>query len=324
LYYILKPYFPRTLINIIKNTNSYFAKDAFPLSWPIERRYPQFLWEILKQLLTTTNQGALKFRHFWPAGQRFAFVLTHDIETEEGLALVREIANLEEELGFRSAFNFIPECYAHDKRLMSELHDRGFEIGVHGLNHDGKLFSSRATFTNRVGSINHYLKEMDAVGFRSPLTHRNPYWMQALEVEYDLSFFDTDPYEPMPGGCMSIWPFMIGRFIELPYTLAQDCTLGMVLGESTPRLWLEKIEFIKQYYGMALLNSHPDYLYQPKLWNMYVDLLTAVKDMNNYWHALPRDVARWWRSRAESITTSGSPNTPLGEVTLGNDGIVII
>ncbi len=60
--------------------------------------------------------------------------------------------------------------------------------------------------------------------------------MQALEVEYDLSFFDTDPYEPIPGGGMSIWLYWIGRFIELPYTLAQDSTLAIVLGEETPRL----------------------------------------------------------------------------------------
>ena len=32
--------------------------------------------------------------------------------------------------------------------------------------------------------------------------------MQALEIEYDLSFFDTDPCEPIPGGTMSIWPFL--------------------------------------------------------------------------------------------------------------------
>ena len=45
--------------------------------------------------------------------------------------------------------------------------------------------------------------------------------MRHLEIEYDLSFFDTDPFEPIPGGTMSIWPFFIGHFVELPYTLAR-------------------------------------------------------------------------------------------------------
>ena len=116
----------------------------------------------------------------------------------------------------------------------------------------------------RAKRINAHLKELDAVGFRSPLTMRNPEWMQALEIEYDLSFFDTDPYEPMPGGTMSIWPFILGHFVELPYTLMQDYTLTAVLGETTPRLWLQKVDFIERYHGMALVNTHPDYLLNPR------------------------------------------------------------
>ena len=34
-------------------------------------------------------------------------------------------------------------------------------------------------------------------------------------MQYDLSFFDTDPFEPIPVGTMSIWPFMLGNFVEI-------------------------------------------------------------------------------------------------------------
>jgi hypothetical protein len=105
--------------------------------------------------------------------------------------------------------------------------------------------------------INRHILEFQADGFRTPYTHRNPEWMQLLDIKYDLSFFDTDPFEPMPGGVMSIWPFTIGHFLELPYTLAQDSTLFNVLGETSPRIWLEKLAFIKNYYGMALMLVHP-------------------------------------------------------------------
>jgi hypothetical protein len=43
-----------------------------------------------------------------------------------------------------------------------------------------------------------------------------PEWLQALDIPYDLPFFDTDPYEPMPGGTKSICPFTLGWFVELP------------------------------------------------------------------------------------------------------------
>jgi hypothetical protein len=127
---------------------------------------------------------------------------------------------------------------------------------------------------------------------------RQPDWMQALDVEYDLSFFDTDPFEPISGGTMSIWPFFIGHFVELPYTLVQDHTLTLILKETSPRLWLEKLDFIEKYHGMALVNTHPDYLRSKLTWNVYYEFLNEMKQRDYYWHALPGEVARWWKSRS--------------------------
>ncbi|HLZ60631.1 MAG TPA: hypothetical protein VKR06_27105, partial [Ktedonosporobacter sp.] len=216
-----------------------------------------------------------------------------------GMAFVETIARLEERLGFRSVFNFVPERYPIDPEFLTALQQRGFEIGVHGLKHDGKLFSSWPVFEQRAAKINHYLHTWGAMGFRAPYMHRHPEWLQALDVEYDLSFFDTDPYEPQPGGVRSIWPFLLGAFVELPYTLAQDHTLMVILGERTPRLWLEKVDFIERWRGMALVNTHPDYLQAPGGLALYERFLHALKEREQCWHALPREVARWWRKRTQ-------------------------
>jgi peptidoglycan/xylan/chitin deacetylase (PgdA/CDA1 family) len=183
--------------------------------------------------------------------------------------------------------------------FIQELKERGFEVGVHGLKHDGKLFSSRTAFEEQAKKINQYIKKWGASGFRSPFTHRNPDWMQALNIDYDSSFFDTDPFEPIAGGTMSIWPFRMGRFIELPYTLAQDHTLMVTLGENSPRLWLEKVDFIRRYHGMALINTHPDYLRNQKHFSIYEKFLQNMSKQKDYWHALPCKVARWWRARVD-------------------------
>jgi hypothetical protein len=146
-----------------------------------------------------------------------------------------------------------------------------------------------------------------------------PEWMQALEIEYDLSFFDTDPFEPIPGGTMSIWPFEIGRFVELPYTLVQDYTLTAVLGETTPRIWVEKVDFIETFSGLALLNSHPDYLLQPANWRLYEQFLQAMRRRDgSYWHALPREVARWWRARRQVATPDALPGAVTGTISLNS------
>jgi peptidoglycan/xylan/chitin deacetylase (PgdA/CDA1 family) len=216
----------------------------------------------------------------------------------------------------------VPERYDLDQGLIHDLSQRGFEVGIHGLKHDGKLFCSKSVFMKRAERINRHLQAHDAVGFRSPLMQRNPEWLQALQIEYDLSFFDTDPYQPMPGGCMSIWPFFIGHFVELPYTLAQDCTVCTILGETTPRIWLEKLAFIESYCGMALLNTHPDYLREDKLWNMYAAFLDALAKKGDFWHALPHAAASWWRERHITPTGHETPDMVTGTIELQKDELV--
>jgi hypothetical protein len=108
----------------------------------------------MRQLLIITGQQSMSYRSFWPDGQRFAFVLTHDVETEEGQARVRAVANLDKSFAFRSSFNFVPERYPLDYGLIEDLRRQGFEIGVHGLRHDGKLFNSHAGFMRRAERIN--------------------------------------------------------------------------------------------------------------------------------------------------------------------------
>jgi hypothetical protein len=320
-YYTVKPFLPRPLTRFLRRLQGPSARNRFSLGWPIEDRYVRFQWEVLRQLLMVLGEQSMCYRHFWPGGRRFALVLTHDIETAEGQAYLRSVADLDESFGFRSSFNFVPERYAVDKKLMEDLRERGFEIGVHGLKHDGKLFSSYAEFMRRAELINHHLREFGAVGFRAPLTHRHPEWIQALDIEYDSSFFDADPHEPIPGGVMSIWPFIIGSFVELPLTLVQEYTLVSLLRERTPRLWVEKVDFIEHYYGMVLVNTHPDYLKDGTTWKVYADFLRAMKEREGYWHALPRDVARWWRGRAEGDSSLAS--VVQARVQLTTDGVTV-
>ncbi len=237
---------------MVDNTIDKARKHNFRLKWPVEDRYVRFQFQCLDSLLEQRGLDSIPYVNFWPDGKRYSFVLTHDIEEERGATFVREVADLEERYGFRSVFNFVPERYPIDTGLLQDLRQRGFEIGVHGLKHDGKLFSSRSLFERRAAKINQYLHDGDAVGFRTPYTHRNPEWMQALDVEYDLSFFDTDPHEPLPGGTMSIWPFQLGKFMELPYTLTQDNTLANILRAQTPEAMDRQSGF---YCAMAWYGS---------------------------------------------------------------------
>lgn len=324
LYYMIKPVLPRLVINGIKQISArQSSEQEYRLGWPIEDRYARFLWEVARQILIHTPSSEISFRLFWPDHKRFAFVLTHDVEGEKGLQFIEQLADLEESLGFRSSFNFVPRGYNIPPDLRISLHKRGFEIGIHGLRHDGKLFNSKDQFIQRARLINEHLKEFNASGFRAPLMHRQPEWLQALQVEYDLSFFDTDPYEPLPGGTMCIWPFFLGHFVEMPYTLVQDSTLMHVLDQDSPGIWLQKIEFLAQYHGMALLNSHPDYLRADRCLHIYAEFLRTMRERNDYWHALPGEVATWWRARVQENPIQDHASREFAFLSLQDDQLVI-
>jgi peptidoglycan/xylan/chitin deacetylase (PgdA/CDA1 family) len=251
----------------------------------------------------------------WPGGKKFAFVLTHDVEGRRGLDRCRELARLEMRLGFRSSFNFVPEGeYSTPEPLRRFLADSGFEIGVHDLHHDGKLYRSREAFKLNAQRINTYLRSWGAVGFRSGFMLHNLDWLRDLDTLYDASTFDTDPFEPQPDAARTIFPFWVGGtegYVELPYTLPQDSTMFLVLGEKNIDIWTRKLDWLANRGGMALVNVHPDYMtfdrrkrageYPADLYAEFLAHATA-RYSQDAWFALPRDVAGFYR---EHVGRSG-------------------
>ena len=196
LYYTLKPWIPRALRLAIRSRWARRKRARVSDHWPIfpgSERPPEG-WP------------------GWPEGKQFAFVLTHDVEGPEGLSKVKRLAELEMSLGFRSSFNFIPEGpYQVPDELRAWLEERGFEVGVHDLHHDGKLYHSRAEFARKALRINHYIKAWGAAGFRAGFMLHNLDWLHDLEILYDASTFDTDPFEPQPDYMGTIFPFWVPR-----------------------------------------------------------------------------------------------------------------
>jgi len=244
----------------------------------------------------------------WPDGKKFALVLTHDVETAEGQDNCLKLAKLEKDLGFRSSFNFVPEGYRLFPELRNYLTQNGFEVGVHGLRHVN-LFKSKTTFQESAKQINQYLKDWQSVGFRAPSMYHNLDWIGDLDIQYDSSTFDTDPFEPQPDGVGTIFPFWVSGnhtqkgYIELPYTLPQDHSLFVIMGEKNIDIWKKKLDWIVEHGGMALLITHPDYMnfsersksiekYPAKY---YEELLNYIKGKysGQYWNVLLKDLANF-------------------------------
>ena len=257
----------------------------------------------------------------WPENKKFALVLTHDIDTQEGHDKCHLLAEVEERLGFRSSFNFVAEDYQISKELINSLKAKGFEIGQHSILHKNP-FKSKEHFKILAVEINKYLKDWNAVGFRSPSMYHNLEMLHNLNIEYDSSTFDTDPFEPQPDGVGTIFPFWVSGnydqkgYVELPYTLPQDFLLFILLQQKNIDIWKKKLDWIVENGGMALFIIHPDYIsfngnshYAKYPVKYYEEFLTYIKTKykGQYWHVLPKDIARFWitNHRGNNLLSNG-------------------
>jgi len=296
LFYQLKPFVPRSLQILFRRQIVRYKLSYYSHVWPIDERAAK------------PPEGWLG----WPGKKRFALVLQHDVETQNGQDNSLLIMEHEKTLGFRSAFYFVPERYEVSASLRQELKAKGFEVGVHGLKHDGRLFISEKIFRCRAKKINRYLKEWNSVGFSSPSMHHNLEWMHYLDIMHGTSTFDTDPFEPQSDGIGTIFPFWVkgpdkNGYLELPYTLAQDHSLYIIMKQKDIRIWQKKLDWIAEKGGMALLNTHPDYQrYNAGLLKeeeypseYYQEFLNYVKTRykGQYWNALPSEIARFWKEK---------------------------
>src|SRR5271155_2263153 len=233
LYYLVKPLMPWRLRVALRRRRAQSRRIAYANKWPIDEQ------------AGTTPSGWPG----WPENKRFSLVLTHDVEGNKGLARVEQVMALESKYDFRSSFYFVPEReYRVSSSLRRSIEENGFEVGVHGLRHDGKLYRSKAEFASRAARIREYLRDWNACGFRSPLMQHRLEWQHLLGVEYDGSTFDTDPFEPEPDGAETIFPFWVSGpagngYVELPYTLAQDFTMFVILGEQDINIWKQKLDW---------------------------------------------------------------------------------
>jgi len=80
----------------------------------------------------------------------------------------------------------------------------------------------------------------------------------------------------------------------------------VILNEQDINIWKKKVDWVAERGGMVLLNTHPDYMCfdgnakerDEFPVSYYEDLLRYMKEKydGQYWHALPREVSRYYRS----------------------------
>jgi hypothetical protein len=336
IYYWLRPLTSRSLRGRVQKFRAAnWQQTQFP-QWPVDTTVESLCESLLLLTLKAKQTSHIPFVWFWPDGAHGCIAMTHDVETVAGRDFCGQLLDLDHSFGIKASFQIVPEeRYPVPPEFLKQIEDRGFEVGVQDLNHDGRLFDDHDEFRRRAAIINRYGREYGARGFRAAVLYRKPDWYSDLDFSYDMSIPNVAHLDPQRGGCCTVMPYFIGNILELPLTTIQDYTLFQLLNERTIDLWKGQLEMILARHGLATFIVHPDYITEPQTLAVYEALLgwlVELRKKERLWFALPRDIDSWWRARHRMsvvqdgdswrIVGEGSKRATLAFATLVDDQLV--
>jgi hypothetical protein len=302
-YYFVRPLLP---VGVRKHLQKFHltrrASSPFP-RWPVDFSVDNLLSQLMLLTLKSNHIDRIPFIWFWPDGAPSAAIMTHDVETELGRRFCSALMDINSSFGIKSSFQLIPEQrYQVTEEFLASIRQRGFEVAVHDLNHDGHLYKNRRQFLERVPKINSYGKQYNAKGFRAGVLYRRQIWYDALDFSYDMSVPNVANFDPQHGGCCTVIPYFLGRVLELPVTTTQDYTLFHMLNDYSIDLWKRQIGLIMDKNGLISVIVHPDYIMETREQDVYKALLAyliQLRKEKSLWITTPGEINHWWRQRAE-------------------------
>src|SRR5260221_3085880 len=302
IYYAIRPLLPvQVRRHLQRMALQDWSKITFP-AWPVDTTVENFVDWLWVLVLESTGEKQIPFIWYWPDSASSCAIMTHDVETGVGQDFCRTMLKLEEEYGIKSAFELVPEVrYPISREVMEAIRKAGSEVCVHGLNHDGRLFSSEELFRSRAKAINRYAEKWGAKGFRSPVMYRNLEWYDAFGFSYDMSVPNVAHLDPQRGGCCTIFPYFVGNILELPLTTTQDYPIFNIIHTDPMEMWSKQMDSIIARHGLVSFIIHPDYIIEAERQQLYSQLLRTLRNYNverNVWLALPGEVDNWWKERA--------------------------
>lgn len=302
MYYFLRPLLP---VHVRKHIQEFHFRGWSSLKfphWPVDCSVDNLLAQLLSLSLKTSGVNRMPFIWFWPQGATSAAIMTHDVETQLGCEFCKTVMDTDDSFGIKASFQVIPEQrYSVTTEFLHSIRDRGFEVVVHDLNHDGHLYRNRKQFHDRAAKINSYAKAYGAEGFRAASLYRKQLWYDALDFSYDMSIPNVAHLDPQRGGCCTVMPYFIGNILELPVTTTQDYTLFNILNDYSIDLWKQQMGIIMEKHGLMSFIVHPDYIINPQRRRIYEALLACLccmEEESGVWITTPGEVSRWWRQRA--------------------------
>jgi hypothetical protein len=194
---------------------------------------------------------------------RTPVLLTHDIDSPEGLQNLAEMfLPIEEAAGVRSANYIVPCAWPPDPGLLDDLLRRGHEIGIHGYDHANRTpFAETDERRQRLAAGRAFGNRYGAIGYRAPSLVRTAALLADLAplYRYDSSIPTSGGPFPVPNnGCASARPWQLGSLWEIPLSMPRDGSLRF-LGHSAAeigRIWKQVADTVARSGGVVCLLTH--------------------------------------------------------------------
>jgi hypothetical protein len=302
-YYFLRPLMHVNVRKHVQRAHLNGWRTLFFPRWPVDTTVEELCQQLLLLSMKAKGVDRVPFVWFWPDGAQSCVAMTHDIETERGKAFCTELMDIDESFGIKASIQLVPEGrYKVSAAIVKGIRDRGFEVNIQDLNHDGHLFSDRDEFLRRAQKINGYARDYESKGFRAAVLYRNLDWYDALDFSFDMSVPNVAHLDPQQGGCCTVMPYFVGDILEIPLTTTQDYMLFHLLNDYSLDLWKAQTELITRRNGLVSFIVHPDYIIERKAQVVYRDLLSFLRQLGRekrIWFAVAGEIDHWWRARSK-------------------------
>ena len=282
-------------------------------AWPIEPRLDGFRAELYRGLKQSRGAPAgAASRGAWPGGRRFPLLITHDVDTSEGMALAGGILDEMVALGLKPCFFLVGKGYRWDEGFIRAVHEAGGEIGLHGDTHDNRIaYEPADVAARRLDSVSERMSSAKIRGFRSPslLVSDALYEAVGPRFAWDSSVPDTDTHTLLGPrrGCGTVFPFRRRGCLVLPLTMPADDRLLLLdyRGLDLVDVLRRKFQHVRSVGGLVHFLTHPEpHLFgKPVLRDLFRAVLSEILDTGEAWVATPSMVADYW----ESLMASEEP-----------------
>jgi len=221
--------------------------------------FPQWPLDLSTDFLEDLSSPAKPFNAFFPT----PVLLTHDIDSKEGLdLLLRWFLDREEASGAQSTNFIVPKAWEFDIKRLKRVRNRGHFLGIHGFDHSNLTpFAKPEARKQRLEEAKWLINRFQVIGYRAPSLLRTRALLRDLSLLYrfDSSIPTSGGLFPVPNnGCASARPFWVENIYELPLTLPRDGSL-LFLGYSPEQIadmWIQCAERISRSGGVVMLLTH--------------------------------------------------------------------